>query len=252
MNLKGLSTVSNTPVTAMLSVRINQEDLVALRGSAARAAVRRLRVGVTNLDLRALQPYVEQCVKLGISSGAFATRGRLVWQTTDANAPRLLFKGGLSVTNLLTVDQAASEAFVKWNALDVEGIDFTMQPERLQIDTVRLDGLKGSLLIGPDKQPNLAAILPRATNAAPNAAAPEPVDLAARKSPIPCPVGLGTLTWSNAAFRFVDASISHIASLASWLSGTIKGAFRPTRPRRPCWSSRAALMSCRLSPSPAR
>ena len=156
--------------------------IVALSGTARLAPpAADFEVGVTNLDLRVLQPYVEQRVKLSISSGAFATRGRIVWQTTDANAPRLSFKGGLSVTNLLTVDQAASEEFVKWNVLGVEGIDFAIQPERLQIDTVRLDGLRGSLLIGPDKQPNLAAILRKTTNAAPNAAAP-PADLAARKS----------------------------------------------------------------------
>ena len=109
-------------------------------------------------------------------------------------------------------------------SLDVDGIDFAMQPERLQIDTVRLDGLKASLLIGPDKQPNLAAIFPKATNAAPTAATPAPADLAARKSPIPFPVGLGTLSLSNAAFRFGDASIQpHCQFGVQEFSGTIKG-----------------------------
>ena len=93
-----------------------REDLAALRGTARLAPqTADFEVGVTNLDLRALQPYVEQRVKLGISSGAFATHGRVVWQPADANAPRLQFKGGLSVTNLLTTDQAAFEEFVKWN-----------------------------------------------------------------------------------------------------------------------------------------
>ncbi|MEO8429834.1 MAG: DUF748 domain-containing protein [Verrucomicrobiota bacterium] len=145
-------------------------------------------------------------------------------QTTDANAPRLLFKGWLSITNLLTVDQAAFEEFVKWNSLEVEGIDFEMQPERLQIDTVRLDGLTGSLLIGPDKRSNLAAIFPTATNAAPSAAAPAPAELAARTSPIPFPVGVGTLSLSNSSFRFADTSIEpHCQFGVQEFSGTIKG-----------------------------
>ena len=117
-----------------------ESGLVALRGTARLVPqMADLELGMTNLDLRTLQPYLDPHLKLSLSSGAFAMQGRVLWQQAETNTPRLQFKGSLSVTNLVTTDQVAFEEFVKWNALDVGGVEFTMQPERLRLRSAAWD-----------------------------------------------------------------------------------------------------------------
>ena len=160
-NVKGLSTVSNEPITVSLSARLNQAGTVTAQGTAKIAPPQAdLEIGVSDLDLRPFQPYVNEQVRLTITSGRFGMRGRVRYAPPGAGAPLLKFAGDLSLTNFVTTDQVLFKEFVKWDALNMSGIDLNLQPNQLQVQEVKWRGLQTSVIIGPDHRPNMKTLLP--------------------------------------------------------------------------------------------
>jgi hypothetical protein len=232
-NVKGLSTVSNEPIAASLSVRLNQAGTVTAQGTAKISPpMADMELNVSDLDLRPFQPYLNEEVRLSITSGRFNTRGRVRYTPAGSGAPLLRFVGEMGLTNLLTSDQVLFKEFLKWDALDVTGIDFDLQPNQLQVEEVRWRGLQTSVIIGPDERPNLKAIMPEkapnapggsATPTAPAATAAPPATAAPTKAG-EFPVQLGALVLEDMSFHFEDESIEpHGGFDVQELSGTVKG-----------------------------
>jgi hypothetical protein len=225
LNLKGASSVLNTPIAVNASFRLNESATVAAHGTAKVAPpAADLAVAVTNLDLRTAQPYVEQFVALGIVSGALNAAGQVSFQTNDPAAPLLTFVGGASLTNLVTTDQVAFKEFVRCEALIVNGIDAAFAPTRLKLEEVRLVRPKASLLIGADRRPNFSQVLRQDAAATNGSAASASQPGATTSAPAEMvPIQLGTLTLDRAAFAFTDESVQPPVTVGiEELSGTIK------------------------------
>ena len=226
LNLKGASTILNTPVTVNAAFRLNETGTVGVRGTAKVAPVfADLDVAVTNLDLRAGQPYADRFVALGIVSGALTTAGKIRFQTNDTAAPLLTLTGGVRVTNFVTTDQVVFKEFVRWDDLTVSGIEAALAPNRFKIDEVRLVRPKASLLIGADRRPNLSLILRKDSAATNSAPATTPAGGTATHSLAgQFPVQLGTLALEQASLAFTDESVQpHVVVGIAEVSGTIKG-----------------------------
>ena len=220
-NVKGLSTLSNVPITVSLSARLNQTGTLTAQGTAKIAPSQAdVEIGVSDLDLRPFQPYVNEQVRLTITSGHFGTHGRVRYTLQGASAPLLKFEVDLSLTNFVTTDQALFKEFVKWDALNVTGINLDLQPNQLQVQEVKWRGLQTSVIIGPAHRPNLSTILPeRAASAA-----PAPASTAAPAQAGEFPVQLAALVLENAAFHFADESIEpHAIFDVEEFGGTVKG-----------------------------
>lgn len=226
LNLKDASTILNTPVTVNASFRLNETGTVGLRGTAKVAPLfADLDVAVTNLDLRAGQPYIEPFVGLGIVSGALTTVGKVCFQTNEPASPRLTFAGGVRVTNFVTTDQVVFKEFVRWDDLTVSGIEAALAPNRFQIDEMRLVRPRASLLIGADRRPNLSLILRKDSVTTNSAPAATPAGGSATHSLAgQFPVQLGALALERASLAFTDESVRPrvVVGIAE-LSGTIKG-----------------------------
>ena len=226
LNLKGASTVSNSPVAASASLRFNQTGTVALQGTAKIAPLcADLRLAVTNLELRSAQPYLDQVMRLGIVSGAFSAAGQLGFQTNDPAAPRLTFAGGLSVTNFVATDQVVFKEFAGWDDLRVSGIDLAFQPNRLKVDEVRLIRPRGHVLIGADRRPNFSLILAQGEAPTNRPATVTPATHAPGESlAATFPIQLDRLVLEKASFVFTDESVQPPAKVAmEEMDGTIKG-----------------------------
>ena len=236
LNMKGASTVTNTPIHVSASVRVNEAGTVALQGVTKIAPLfAEFDVAVTNLDLRAAQPYLDPVVALNVTSGKLATMGKLRFQTNDASAPRLTFTGGLGVTDLATTDQVLTKEFVRWDDLAVSGIEAAIAPNRLKIGEVRLVQPKVGLIVRADKQSNLSLILkkaPASTNitavGAPGAGTASTSSTAstastASNAPASFPFAIDTVRLERASFAFTDESVQPPVALGiEELNGTIQ------------------------------
>ena len=230
LNVKGLSTDTRRPVELALGFKLNHAGALSLRGTAkAEPQAASLDVGVQGLDLRPFQPYINQHLRLSLNSGALNIRGHADYQTSETNRPNAAFQGEVSVTNLLAADQAQFEEFFKWAGVYVEGIDFAWHPDHLKVAAVRVDGLKTSLLLDTNRQPNLRSVFPQPTNApAPAQAADrgpaKRATEAAAAPPSSFPISVDLLALTNVSFHFEDASLQPNCRFeVEQLNGTVKG-----------------------------
>ncbi len=211
-NLKGVSNVSNAPVTAQLSLRYAETGFITVDGSATLMPPSAdLQLTLTNLDLRPIQPYVEEQAKLAITGGALDLHGRARYASPEPGAPLLNFTGDLAVRKFATTDDVLFKDFAKWDSLTVSGIKFDAQPDKVQVDEVKFTGLNTSLIVGPDHRVNLQTILRdhiaspgSSTNTTTNAASP--VASSAPAKPLP-DVALGAFVLENSSIHFADQSL---------------------------------------------
>jgi hypothetical protein len=203
-SLKNVSTVSNQDITASLSARLNEAGRVELGGTAKIApSMADMDVTVSGLDLRPFQPYVNEALRVGISNGLFNTRGHVRYGVSGDGGPRLKIAGEIGLTNFLATDQVRFKEFVKWDSLNVSGIDFELEPNQLRLQEVKWDGLNASIIISPDHRSNLKMILPEKPASVPAA----PATNRPPEQPAGFPIELSALVLDNASFHFLDESI---------------------------------------------
>ena len=228
VNAKGASTVSNTPINVRASVRVNETGTIVVQGVTKIAPLfAEFDVAITNLDLRAAQPYLDPVVALNVISGGLGIVGKVLFQTNDASAPMLTFTGGMGVTNLVTTDQVLKE-FVRWEDLTVSGIEAAVAPNRLKIAEVHLVEPKVGLIVRADKQSNLSLIL-RKSPASTNTTVTDTSVIRVRdttpssNAPAAFPFAIDTVRLDRASFAFTDETVPSPVTLGvEELSGTIK------------------------------
>jgi hypothetical protein len=214
-NARNFSTVSNPPLAVDVSMGLNEAGHLSAKGVVhLQPPSADLAVDLAGLDLRPLQPYVEQRVKLAVGGGLFSVRGNASYNS-EKGAPMAAFHGDLSLSNFTTTDLIQFKDFVKLEALEVNGIQFTFQPNQLDVQEVKLSGLSTSILMQTNHQINLLAVLPQSaatSNAPPPAAG------------LDFPVTLASLVIDKASFHFSDQSIEPNCLFdVQEFGGTIKG-----------------------------
>jgi hypothetical protein len=226
VEVKNVTTSSNEPVTVSAAIGVNRSGRIAVDGQVwpwRRQAG--LQFGITNLALQPFEPYLREHVRLGIQSGECELHGRLDWQEAEPGAPRVTFRGGVQLTNLLAADLAGQE-FVRWAQLQVTGIHSTLKPDSVRVAAVNWDGLKTSLRVGPEGQLNLLSVFPKST---PNAAGAEPPTAPAAppeggQARARFPIQLDAFILTNVSFHFADASIQpNCVFDVQELNGVIRG-----------------------------
>jgi len=225
-DVKGVSNASNAPVTASVALRFQEIGTIGVEGTLTLMPLSAdLQLAMTNVDLRAVQPYVEQQIKLAVTSGGVDLHGRARYSATpEPGAPLINFTGDLAINKFATVDDVLFKDFAKWETLNVDGIKLDVQPDKLQVDRVKFTGLDTSVIVGPDKRINLQTILRDQIAAKTNSAASTNATAApAEKKPVPN-VAVGALVFENASFHFADQSIEpHCAFDVQEFGGTIQG-----------------------------
>lgn len=190
-------------------------------------------IELADFELGVLQPYIARESSMTLVSGGLGLKGRLDYVPAEP-AAKIDFEGDVTVSALHTIDNALEEDFIKWEQLQLEGLRYRSQPESLRIRTVTAQSPYVRLIIAPDGNTNVAAILagPGAT-ATPasgptlggqpagavldNPSAPPP-------EPAPFPVQIGTVRIEDGSTNFADFTIKpNFATGIGKLKGTITG-----------------------------
>jgi len=217
LNMTGLSNQTNAPVSTVMSFRCNEFGTVALQGTVsplARSAD--FEVQVTNLDLRAIQPYVAEILNLEITSGLLAASGHVLYAAAGLAAPLLHFAGQLGVADFSSVDSGAREEFLKLDSLTLTGIDLRYLPLGLDVAAVNVVGLRSNMVILPDRSSNWKGMVNNAEQLHHLI-----VKLQLNKL---FPFQIGTVSFENSSFGFADRSIEpHAVSELQEVAGTVTG-----------------------------
>ncbi len=257
-DIKGVSTTSNAPVTASLSLRYAETGTLAVNGTATLLPPSAdLQITQSNIDLRTIQPYVEQKAGLAITGGALSMNGRARYAPPDPGAPLFSFTGDMAISNFATVDDVLFKDFAQWDAMNVNGINLQLQPTSLQIGGVEFIRLITSIVIGSNRQPTFVAALNHpsdATNAAATPAVPV-IPAAPPTAPVQLPpIAVGEVGFQDTSVHFIDDfNEPHVRMDIQQMSGTVfqPVLLRPNRRHREYHTGRVDVTAC-PSASPAK
>jgi Domain of Unknown Function (DUF748) len=188
IKVRGASLDLAKPVSVTLDTKINDSGTLKVSGEITPQPVAaNLNLKLDGIELAAVQPYIAQYTSMTLLAGKLGGEATVRY---GAQKPALQFSGNLSVANLHTVDNALHQDFINWDRVDVQGLNFQHDPDRLEIDQVRAQKLYARVIIEPDESINVKRILaaPGATVVAPSGNASPAVTATAAPAPaLPLP-----------------------------------------------------------------
>jgi len=176
------------PLSVTLDTKINDKGTLNVTGDLTPQPVAaNLNLKLDGIELAAIQPYVAQYTSMTLLAGSLGGNAKLRY---GAQKPALQFSGNLSVANLHTVDNALHQDFINWDRLDIQGLNFQHDPDRLDIDQIAARKLYARVIIEPDESINVKRVLagPGATVVVPSGNAGPPVAATAAPAPAPTPL----------------------------------------------------------------
>jgi hypothetical protein len=229
------------PVSVQLDSKINDTGTLNVAGEITpQPAAANLNLKLDGIELAALQPYVAQYTSMTLLAGKLGGDAKVRY---GAQKPALQFSGNLSVANLHTVDNALHQDFINWDRLEVQGLNFQHDPDRLDIDLITARKLYARVIIEPDESINVKRILaaPGATVVAPSGDSKPPVTATAAAAPAPplpkgrkssaapaagpaMPMSIKKIVLQDGQANFADLSVMpNFATGIQKLEGTVLG-----------------------------
>jgi len=182
VKVDGVSLDLAKPVSVALDTRINHTGSLNVSGDVTPQPLSaNVSLKLDGVGLEAVQPYIAQRTSMTLISGRLSGDAKVRY---GPKKPALEFAGNISVAGLHTVDNALHDDFINWDRLDVSGITFQHDPDRLDIQQVMARKLYARVIIEPDTSLNVKRVLagPGATVVAPLGSGGAPV---ATTAPLP-------------------------------------------------------------------
>ena len=185
-----------------------------------------LTLDLKDLDLKPLQPYLNERTDLTLLSGVLSIAGDFSYRPGEHSAP-IDFRGRIGSRGVRTIDNHLKEDFIRWQDLAVEGIAFSTQPKRLTIREVRARGPYARVIIAPDDSVNISTVLRPARLQRTPADSAAAVSKAAAAAAIAQPamrVEVAKVRFDDGSANFSDLSIRpNFGAGIQALSGTVIG-----------------------------
>lgn len=203
--LKNLSNSGKVPVAFNGKLHAAQGGNLAVQGTALPTGERgQAEIRLDRLNLVGLQPYVTQVGALRLENGNLSSRLKLDFQQ-KAGKLSLSARGDVSSAGLLLKEVKSGKRFAEWDKLIVDGIDFSLQPDKLAIKEVHAVKPGANFEIFEDRTTNVAAIFQPKKGTAP---APKPKTVSDKRAAgKPFPVSVQRVKVDGAVLDFSDLSL---------------------------------------------
>jgi hypothetical protein len=185
VKVEGVSLDLAKPLSVALDTKINTQGSLGISGKVTLEPIKAdLAIKLAAIDLAVLQPYIAQHTSMSLLAGSASGDLQVSY---GPQKPALKVGGHVSVAGLHTVDNALHADFINWDRLDVQGLDFEHNPDRLAINQILARKLYARVIIEPDSTINVKRVLagPGATVVAP--AGPSGAHVTATAAPAPAP-----------------------------------------------------------------
>jgi uncharacterized protein involved in outer membrane biogenesis len=153
------STAKNSRGKLAVQAKINNGQ-VRLTGTAgADPAMALLQVEAHDVDLVPLQPYLEDQLNCILTGGRLGTKGTFHFDGSAAGPAKITYSGELGIADFSTVEKDASQDLLKWQLLNLGGIQVASNPMQVQIGEIDLAGFYSRLVLGADGKINLQKLV---------------------------------------------------------------------------------------------
>jgi uncharacterized protein involved in outer membrane biogenesis len=161
---ENFSNAKNSRTKMTLQAKINDRGTVRLTGSAGTFPVGgKLDIEAKEVDLRPIQPYLENQVNLLLTGGRLGAKGSLNFDAAEKGPFKAAYQGNVQITEFATVEKDGSQDLLKWKSLNLDGIQFALEPMQLRINEINLADFYSRLILGADGKMNLQKLTPQKT-----------------------------------------------------------------------------------------
>lgn len=206
LDVSGFDSLGTSPFKLDLNTRLGNQGVVKATGQLQlQPATGQLSISTQDIDLRIAQAYLTPLVHLELRSGMLASQLQLELTGTEPLAFELV--GAAQVTQLHTLDTINNRDFVKWERLEVDGLNY-QHPQKLQIERLDLTQPYARFIINPDLTTNINDLLVDKTAA--TATAPDAKSETATQGDDqsePLAIRVGGVNIQNGSANFSDLSL---------------------------------------------
>jgi uncharacterized protein DUF748 len=115
----------------------------------------RLDVEAQAIDVVPFRPYLAEQVNFLLTSGMIGTKGNLVFDTTGDGPAKINYDGSVDIADFATVEKDNAQDLLKWKSLNLNAIQFSLEPFQLRIGEINLGDFYSRLILGADGKMNL-------------------------------------------------------------------------------------------------
>ncbi len=202
---------ARSPIT--VQARVNDKGMLRLSGSVGVIPLGgELKIDVKDLDLLPFQPYIIDRVSFLLTSGRAGTTGKLAFDGGGEGPLKAGYQGSVQITDLAAVMKNASQDLLRWKSLDLNDVQFALEPLQVTINDVGLSDFYSRLILGADGRFNLQQLTAQADESkeetdSETAASQKTPAAAAAKPEAAKQVTIGKIRFQDGNINFTDLFI---------------------------------------------
>ena len=186
---------------------------------------------LTNIDIRKLQGYFNDKVKITVTDGAVTTAGTVVVKNPQDKGLTATYQGKFLISNFSSIDKLNDNDFLKWKSLYFGDVRIGYNPLSVNIRQIALADFYAGIIIDEDGDINLANIVAEekpAAGSAPTSPREKKAQPVAKKATptggMENPIKIGAITLQNGLIDFKDHSVTpNFHANFSRIGGRISG-----------------------------
>ena len=205
LDVRNFDSRGTTSVGLKLTTEVGKQGSLLAEGQLTLTPMQgRFDVTLTGFDLRLAQPYLSPFVHLELRSGLLASQ--LAVELNGVEPLALHIGGSAEVTQLHTLDTIQDRDLVKWQSLQISGLNYNY-PNELQIDKIDLNQPYARFIINPDLSTNINDLLVDKPAAPPRDAPPSAAPASPDEPDVPFALRVGGIQIADGSANFADLSL---------------------------------------------
>ncbi|MFA5903267.1 MAG: DUF748 domain-containing protein, partial [Desulfobacula sp.] len=117
-----------------------------------------LDISLEKIDIKTLQPYFSDSVKILVSDGDINTKGKLLVDMKQKSGKTIKFNGETSLTGFSSQEKKSKEDFFKCNSLYLTGLDISLFPVVVSAKEISLTDFYSKIMVSESGELNLASV----------------------------------------------------------------------------------------------
>ncbi|OGR13518.1 MAG: hypothetical protein A2097_08710 [Desulfobacula sp. GWF2_41_7] len=117
-----------------------------------------LIINLEKIDIKSLQPYFTDTVKILVTEGNLNAKGKLLVDMKQKTGKHIGFSGETSVTGFSSLDKKSKEDFFNCNSFYLTGLDISLFPVEISAKEIALTDFYSKIMVSDSGEFNLSTI----------------------------------------------------------------------------------------------
>ncbi|WBL61123.1 DUF748 domain-containing protein [Stutzerimonas stutzeri] len=198
LDISDFDSLATRPFSLKLDTGVGRQGALQAQGQLQLNPISgQLAVTTRDIDLRIAQAYLSPLVSLELRSGMLSSELQVDLQGTEPLAFGV--RGSVDATQLHTLDTINNRDFVKWQRLQLSGLDY-QHPRSLDIERIDLRQPYARFVVNPDLSTNLNDLLVKRDESAAQ-------DASEQQAAEPLAIRIGGINIADGSANFADFSL---------------------------------------------